>query len=133
MAIATGGMQVLAVMLMLSSEQLGLIQGAAALLFLVCLGGGALYLLAGLIQPAWVLREKRRWVAVTALCVWLIGAAAQLGAIAFTHSHPNGPHAFKGYFDRYIAEECAKGADLPACRQQPAAAPEADALPAAPH
>ena len=114
---------------MLSSEQLGLIQGAAALFFLLCLGGGALYLLAGLIQPTWVLREKRRWVALTALCIWLVGIAVQLGTIAFTHGHPNGPHAFKGYLDRYIGDECAKGVDLPACHENPAAAPEAGAVP----
>jgi hypothetical protein len=116
-------------MAMLSSEQLSLIQGAAALFFLLCLVGGALYLLAGVIRPAWVLREKRRWVAATTLAVWLVGTGAYLGAIAFAHGHPNGPHAFKGYLEQYIADECGKGQDLPACRQQPAAAPEADAVP----
>ena len=119
-------------MLMLSSEQLSLIQGAAALFFLLCLGGGALYLLAGVIRPAWVLREKRRWVAATTLAVWLVGTVTYLGAIAFTHAHPNGPHAFKGYWERYIADECANGQDLPVCHQQPVAAPEADAVPSTP-
>ena len=55
---------------MLTSEKLSLIQGGAGLIFLLCLGGGALYLLVGLIKPSWVWREKRRWVVVTALGVW---------------------------------------------------------------
>jgi hypothetical protein len=47
-------------MLMLSSEQLDLIQGAAAMFFLSCLGGGALSLIVGMIKPAWVWRQSRR-------------------------------------------------------------------------
>ena len=58
------------------------------------------------------------------------------GVIAFTHSHPNGPHAFKGYFERYLAEQCAEGQDLPACRGENTgtggAAGDAPAGPSAP-
>ncbi len=113
-------------MLLLSSDQLSLIQGTAALFFLLCLGGGTIYLLAGLVRPAWVRRHKRRWVAATTFGVWVLGFATYLGALAFTHSHPNGPHAFQGYWDHYIKELCAEGQDLPACREQPPRAPAAD-------
>ena len=100
----------------LTLAQLEFLQGLAALVFLVCLGAGTLYLVIGLIRPAWVRGSKRRWVAATTLTVWVFGLATYLGAIAFTHSHPNGPHAFKGYWDRYVDEMCAEGQDIPACR-----------------
>jgi hypothetical protein len=116
---------------MLTSEQLDMIQGLGALVFLVSLGAGALYLLLGLVQPAWVRRSKRRWVVATTFAVWFLGIAAYVGAVAFTHSHPNGPHAFKGYFERYLAEQCAQGQDLPACRKPDTGAGEgAGAAPA---
>ncbi len=118
-------------MLMLNLDQLKMIQGAAALFCLLCLGGGALYLLAGLIRPAWVRRTKRRWVAATTLAVWLLGMGTYIGAIAFTHGHPNGPHAFKGYWERYIEELCAEGQDIPACREQGTGAAGAAPVPAA--
>jgi hypothetical protein len=101
----------------LTLAQLEFLQGIAALIFLVCLGLGALYLIAGLIRPAWVRRSKRRWVVVTTLVVWVLGLATYLGAIAFTHSHPNGPHAFKGYWESYVDQMCAQGQDIPACRE----------------
>ncbi len=115
---------------MLSSDQLTMIQGLAALLFLICLGGGAIYLIAGLIRPAWVRRTKRRWVATTTVVVWSLGLVTYIGAIVFTHSHPNGPHAFKGYWERYVAEMCAEGRDIPACRERASGSGDADAAPA---
>jgi hypothetical protein len=43
-----------------------------------------------------------------------------LGAIAFTHGHPNGPPVFQGYWGRCAKELCAEGQDFPACRERPA-------------
>ncbi len=116
---------------MLSSDQLTMILGLAALVFLICLAGGALYLLAGLIRPGWVRRTKRRWVVSTALIVWVVGLVTYIGAIAFTHSHPNGPHAFKGYWERYVEDLCAEGQDIPACRERGPEPSDASGAPAA--
>jgi len=114
---------------MLTSDQLAMIQGLAALVFLICLAAGALYLIAGLIRPGWVWRTKRRWVVTTALAAWFLGLATYVGAIAFTHSHPNGPHAFNGYWERYVAQMCAEGRDLPVCRERAAGSGKAQAAP----
>jgi hypothetical protein len=117
-------------MLMLDLDQLMMIQGVAALVCLLFLGGGTIYLLAGLIRPTWVRRTKRRWVVATTLALWLLGIGTYFGAVAFTHSHPNGPHAFKGYWERYIEELCAEGEDIPGCHEQaPAAADPSQAPP----
>lgn len=104
-------------------DQLVFLQNVASLVFVVCLGIGALYLVAGLIRPAWVSRKGRGSVVLRTLLLWATGLAVLGGTIGYTHSHPNGPHALSGYLDRYFAEECAKGADIPACNEQPAAAP----------
>jgi hypothetical protein len=117
-------------MLMLSSEQLSVIQGAGALVFLFCLGAGGLYLVLGLIRPSWVWREKRRWVVLTSLGLWLVGIGTYVGVIAFTHAHPNGPHSFTRYFENYIAEQCAAGADLPGCKDRAPPAGSSESAPA---
>lgn len=90
-------------------DTLVLIQTLAQLLFLICMVLGAIHLVAGLIQPAWVRATKRRWVVGRTLAVWVVGLVTVMGAIFYTHSHPLGPHAFNTYMKGYIAAECAAG------------------------
>lgn len=98
-------------------DQLIQLQGWAALFLLLCLGAGAIHLLAGVIRPAWVKRAGRGGVALVTLAIWLAGIAVWGGTIGYTHSHPEGPHSLHRYLDDYFAEQCAQGADIPACRK----------------
>lgn len=115
----------------MTSEQLSFFQHIMGGVMLVLLAIAALMFVLGLIRPAWV-RAKSRWRAVgRALLTALLGVVVYAGAIIYTHSHPNGPHAVTGYIEDYFAEQCAQGADLPACKKE--AAPQAGAgSPAAP-
>lgn len=97
-------------------EQLIQLQGVAAIVCLLALLIGALHLLAGLIKPAWVRRRGRVGVALVSLAVWLFGIAVYAGTIGYTHSQPEGPHSLHRYLDDYFAEQCAQGADIPACK-----------------
>jgi hypothetical protein len=101
----------------MTSKQLALMQDIGSVVFLLCLVLGALHLIAGLIRPRLVWRKGRGGVVLVSLAAWLFGLVTYGGIIAYTHSHPNGPHALKGYLDDYFAEQCAQGADLPACKQ----------------
>jgi hypothetical protein len=103
-------------------EQLNQLQDAATLTAKLFLAVGAIHLALGLLRPGWVGRKRRGTVVLLTLGVWLAGLAVWGGTIGYTHSHPNGPHAVTGYLERYFAEECAKGADLPACKNDGAAA-----------
>lgn len=105
----------------MTHDQLIQLQNWASLAFLIFLGAGVLHLLLGLISPAWVGRKGRGTVLLMTLATWLAGAAIWAGTIAYTHSHPKGPHSAKGYIEDYFADQCARGADLPACK--PATAP----------
>ncbi len=107
----------------MTHDQLILLQSAMWLLFLAMFAIATAYLLAGLIKPAWVGTASRLRVVGRTLFIWFIGAAALAGTIAFTHSHPNGPHSVTRYIDDYFKEQCAQGADLPACKDN-AAAPD---------
>lgn len=112
----------------MTSEQLAHLQDGAYLFLLFCFAAGVIHLVLGLMRPGLVWRRGRGGVVGYTLGIWLLGVLAWAGTIGFTHSHPNGPHALKGYLDDYFAEECAKGADLPACKKDggtPAAAPTA--------
>lgn len=111
-------------------EQLIQLQDWARLIFLLCIAAGAIHLLLGLVRPIWVKRAGRGGVVLVTLGIWLAGLAVFAGAIGYTHSHPNGPHALKGYLDEYFAEQCAQGADLPACKRDGVASePAATAAP----
>lgn len=90
----------------MSYENLTRLQEAAQMVFAICLFGGVLFFLLGLIKPNWVGFAKRRWVVLTTLAVWLFGAVTYGGAIAYTHSQPNGPHAFQSYMDGFVAKIC---------------------------
>lgn len=111
----------------MTSEQLAHLQTVAALILLLCVGIGAIYLLAGLVRPGWVWRKGRGSVVLVSIGLWLLGLATYAGIIGYTHSHPNGPHAVKGYIEDYFAEQCAQGADLPACKKDGASATGATA------
>ncbi|KUO54863.1 MAG: hypothetical protein APF80_00975 [Alphaproteobacteria bacterium BRH_c36] len=90
-------------------DTLILIQTIAQGFFLLCVVLGTFNLIAGLIKPAWVRLTKRRWVVSRTFLVWLVGLIVVGGAIGYTHSHPQGPHAFNSYIKGYIAAECAAG------------------------
>lgn len=92
----------------MSYQNLVLLQSYAQLVFTVCLFGGIAFLLAGLIRPRWVGFAKRRWVVLSTVGIWFLGSAIYGGAIAYTHSQPNGPHAFESYMDDWIAKTCIK-------------------------
>ncbi|MFN0217584.1 MAG: hypothetical protein ACKVP4_02090 [Hyphomicrobium sp.] len=98
-------------------DQLVAIQNWMSLVFLVFIAAGALYLIAGMISPSFVRAPGRGRVILKTLLIWTIGAGALAGTIAYTHSHENGPHSVKGYIEDYFKQQCAEGADLPACRE----------------
>ncbi len=104
----------------MTADQLSRLQDFGSVLLLLCLGLGVIHLIAGLLRPAWVRRKGRGGVVVVSLALVLLGFATFAGIIAYTHSHPNGPHALQGYLDDYFAEQCTQGADLPACREKAA-------------
>lgn len=100
----------------MTSQQLSFLQHIMGGVMLLLLAIAALMLVLGLVRPSWV-RAASRWRAAgRALLVGLLGIVLYAGTIAYTHSHPNGPHAVKGYIEDYFAEQCAKGADLPGCK-----------------
>lgn len=80
------------------------------------IAASTLFLLIGLIRPGWVGRSGRGGVVAWTIAGWFLAIGLAVGTIGYTHSHPNGPHAFEGYLKDYIADECAKGADLPGCK-----------------
>lgn len=100
----------------MTSEQLAQLQDFGAVLFLLCLILAAVQLLVGLVRPSWVWRKGRGGVVLVSLTLGLLGVLAYAGIIGYTHSHPNGPHSMKGYLEDYVTEQCAQGADLPACK-----------------
>lgn len=110
----------------MTSEQLSFLQHMMGGVMLMLLAVAALMLVLGLVRPAWV-RAASRWRAAgRALLIGLLGVVLYAGTIIYTHSHPEGPHAVKGYIEDYFAEQCAQGADLPSCKdagaaQQPSA------------
>ena len=112
-------------------EQLVFLQHIMGGVMLLLLGLAVLNLVLGLIRPAWTKAASRGRVVVRSLLTGLLGVALYAGTIFYTHSHPNGPHAVKGYIDSYFAEQCAQGADLSACKDG-AASPGGEAAPAAP-
>lgn len=101
-------------------DQLIQLQSWATLVFFLCLFVGAIHLLAGLIKPTWVRRAGRGGVVLVSLMVWIAGLLIWGGIIGYTHSHPEGPHSLHRYLDDYFAEQCAQGADLPACKKETA-------------
>jgi hypothetical protein len=105
----------------MTAEQLAQLQDFGGVLFLFCLAVAALHLILGLLRPGLVWRKGRGGVVLMSLGLGVLGFLTYAGIVAYTHSHPNGPHAFQGYLDDYVAEQCAKGADLPACRNKAAA------------
>jgi hypothetical protein len=111
----------------MTSEQLSFLQHIMGGVMLLLLGVSALMLVLGLVRPSWV-RAASRWRAVgRALLISLLGVALYAGTIIYTHSHPEGPHAVKGYIEDYFTEQCAQGADLPGCKDAPAAQQPPDA------
>ena len=100
-------------------EQLIQLQGIAAIVCLLALAIGAVHLIAGLIKPGWGRRRGRGGVALVSLAVWIFGIAVYAATIGYTHSQPEGPHSLHRYMDDYFAEQCAQGADIPACKTAP--------------
>ncbi len=111
----------------MTHDQLIALQNAMSGLFIVMLGAGALYLVLGLIGPAHVGAASRGRVVLRTLAVWFLAAASLAGTLAYTHSHPNGPHSVTRYIDDYFKDQCAEGTDLPACKDGASAAPAAPA------
>lgn len=102
----------------MTHDQLILLQSVMALVSLALLAVAALYLVIGLIRPSLVGSASRWRIIGRTLAMWVLAFAAYGGTIAYTHSHPNGPHALSGYLDDYFKEQCAQGADIPACKEQ---------------
>lgn len=100
-------------------EQLIQLQGIAAIVCLLAIAIGAVHLIAGLIKPAWVRRRGRAGVVLVSLAICLFGVISYAGTIGYTHSQPEGPHSLHRYLDDYFAEQCAQGADIPACKTAP--------------
>lgn len=100
----------------LTSEQLAIIQHGGHAISGAILIVALIYLTIGIVTPE-RLGHQKRW-PIVGRTVGMIGLAFVLavGVIFFTHSHPNGPHAFKGYMQDYVKHECLAGKDLPACQ-----------------
>lgn len=96
-------------------QNLALLQNGAQTVFALCLFGGLAFLILGMIRPRWVRFNKRRYVILSTIAVWFLGAAAYGGAIAYTHSQPNGPHAFNSYMDTIAARTCAQNPQHHSC------------------
>jgi hypothetical protein len=64
-----------------------------------------LYLLIGLVRPAWAWASKRRWVVLRSLSAVLLAGVAYTGVIAYTHSQPDGPHSLEGYLNAVPPEQ----------------------------
>lgn len=94
---------------MVSYETLIQIQNAAKIFGAACLFGGLAFLLAGLIRSRWVGFSKRIWVVLSTFGIWIVGFFVYAGTIFYTHSQPNGPHAFDSYMDALLAMQCVKG------------------------
>jgi hypothetical protein len=71
----------------------------ARLAFQLVLLLALLYLLIGLIRPAWAWASKRRWVVARPIAAMALAGGAFIGVIAYTHAQPDGPHAVKGYIE----------------------------------
>ncbi|MEQ8824376.1 MAG: hypothetical protein RIC14_08375 [Filomicrobium sp.] len=98
-------------------DQLIFLQTAAEAFFWVCVAFGAISFVIGMHNPAWLGLTKRRWVALRAAALWLLGTAVVSAAIFYTHSQPNGPHAFATYMDGLAAQKCYAGEKLPSCSE----------------
>jgi len=101
----------------MSYENLMRLQDGAQVVFAVCLFGGLAFLLAGLIRPHWTGFSKRVWVILSTVGIWLLGLVVYGGAIGYTHSQPNGPHAFRSYMDGWTAQICLRDATRPGCEE----------------
>ena len=99
----------------MSYQNLALLQMGGQMIFAICLFGGIIFLLLGLIRPRWVRHSKRYWVILSTFGIWVLGTAAYGGAIAYTHSQPNGPHAFGSYMDGFVAKTCVEKPDHHSC------------------
>jgi hypothetical protein len=100
---------------MVSYENLIRLQTAAQIFANASLFAGLAFLFAGLIRARWVGLSKRVWVVLSTIGIWLLGFVVYAGTIAFTHSQPNGPHAFESYMDDMLAMQCVKGRADQAC------------------
>ncbi|MEO1283091.1 MAG: hypothetical protein AAFV69_15320 [Pseudomonadota bacterium] len=96
-------------------DTLILLQNTSQIVFTICLIGGVIYLAIGLIRPGWLGLSKRIWVVLRSLAAVVFGFAVSAGTLAYTHAHPNGPHAFIGYMQGYVAKDCAAGKSGEVC------------------
>lgn len=101
-------------------EQLQWLQITADTLFNLCLLGGLIYLIIGLIRPSWVGMTKRRWIPLRALAIWLVGFLILAPITFYTHSHPMGLHSFNSYMASFAAKQCMAGAkaDIPVAQDK---------------
>lgn len=101
----------------MSYENLIRLQNTAEILATVCFVGGLAFLIAGLVRTHWVGFSRRRWVVLSALCIWLLGLITYGGVIGYTHSQPNGPHSFESYMDGMMAQDCVRDASHAGCAE----------------
>ncbi|MGE0628507.1 MAG: hypothetical protein AB7O43_11845 [Hyphomicrobiaceae bacterium] len=99
----------------MSYQNLIRLQDTAQIVFLLCLIGGLIFVLVGLVRPRWVGYSKRLWVVFSTLGIWILGLVIFGGAVGYTHSQPNGPHAFQSYMDGMLAQQCIKTPDRSGC------------------
>ncbi len=101
----------------MSYDNLIRLQMVAQLIFVICLFGGVLFALLGLVRTRMVGLTSRWRVVLVTLGIWLFGAVTWGGAIGYTHSQPNGPHAFGSYMDIAIAGQCVQNATASGCER----------------
>ena len=92
--------------IVMSYDNLMLLQSVAEIAALLLFLGGLLVLALGLIRPGWIRLSRRIWAIPIAIVLWFVAIGVFGAMTAFTHSQPNGPHAFEAYMDALTAKMC---------------------------
>ncbi len=99
----------------MSYDQLILLQNTAKVFFWLCIAAGSISFILGMYKPTWAGVSKRRWVVLRSIGILALGFVVVAGTIFYTHSQPNGPHAFNTYLESYAAKKCVERNDLTPC------------------
>ncbi|CAN1722243.1 conserved protein of unknown function [Hyphomicrobium sp. 1Nfss2.1] len=71
----------------------------------IIFGLAIIYLLVGLISPAWAAASGRGAVVLRSTLGVLLSIGLAVGVIVYTHMQPDGPHAVEGYIKSHDWEQ----------------------------
>ncbi|WP_072374830.1 hypothetical protein [Hyphomicrobium sp. NDB2Meth4] len=71
----------------------------------IIFGLAIIYLLVGLISPAWAAASGRGTVVLRSILGVLLAIGLAVGVIVYTHMQPDGPHAVEGYIKNHDWEQ----------------------------